>query len=61
MKKERENFEEIGEYKKCIAAVSNVIHWSSTDEFLSSICEGIDKTIWKINSAVDFIWYLLRA
>ena len=60
MKKECENFEEIGEYKKDIAVVSNVIHWRIT-EFLSNICKGIDKTIRKINSAVEFIWCLLRA
>lgn len=56
MKKERENFEEIGECKKNIAAVSNVIHWR-----IPEICEGIDKTIWKINSAVELIWCLIRA
>ena len=60
MKKERKNLEEINEYKKDIAAVSDVIHWRIT-EFLSNICEGIDKTIWKINSAVVLIWCLLRA
>ncbi len=60
MKKKCENFEEIDEYKKDIATVHNEIHWRIT-EFLSNICEGIDKTIWKINSAVELIWCLLRA